>query len=96
MYLEIGTLRNKLVNGCSAESYVSHVLSDRLSSRPMGWSQRGADRMSKLRCYEKNYGRDGIINLVRISREEKRLQAIGTEDVRPRKTKLNLKILGYL
>nr|WP_073962276.1 UPF0236 family protein [Mediterraneibacter gnavus] len=75
------TLRNKLVNGCSAESHVSHVLSDRLSSRPMGWSQRGADRMSKLRCYEKNYGRDGIINLVRISREEKRLQATGTEDV---------------
>lgn len=75
------TLRNKLVNGCSAESHVSHVLSDRLSSRPMGWSQTGADRMSKLRCYEKNYGRDGIINLVRISREEKRLQATGTEDM---------------
>lgn len=35
------TLRNKLVNGCSAESHVSHVLSDRLSSRPMGWSQIG-------------------------------------------------------
>lgn len=30
---------------------------------------------------KKNYGRDGIINLVRISREEKRLQATGTEDV---------------
>lgn len=26
------TLRNKLVNGCSAESHVSHVLSDRLNS----------------------------------------------------------------
>ena len=37
--------------------------------------------MSKLRCYEKNYDRDGIINLVRISREEKRLQATGTENV---------------
>ncbi len=37
--------------------------------------------MSKLRCYEKNYGKDGIINLVRISREEKRLQATGTENV---------------
>lgn len=51
------TLRNKLVNGCSAESHVSHVLSDGLSSRPMGWSQTGADRMSKLRYYERNYGR---------------------------------------
>lgn len=75
------TLRNKLVNGCSAESHVSHVLSDRLSSRPMGWSQTGADRMSKLRCYERNYGRDGIINLVRVSREERKLKATGTDCV---------------
>ena len=72
------TLRNKLVDGCSAESHVSHVLSDRLSSRPMGWSQTGADRMSKLRCYERNYGRDGIINLVRYSRKQRKLKA--TED----------------
>lgn len=75
------TLRNKLVNGCSAESHVSHVLSDRLSSRPMGWSQTGADRMSKLRCYERNYGRDGIIDLVRISREQRKLKATGTDCV---------------
>lgn len=52
------TYHNKIIFGCSAESHVSHVLSDRLSSRPMGWSQTGADRMSKLRCYEKNYGRE--------------------------------------
>jgi hypothetical protein len=75
------TLRNKLVNGCSAESHVSHVLSDRMSSRPMGWSQTGADRMSKLRCYERNYGRDGIINLVRYSREQKQLKVKGTDNV---------------
>lgn len=73
------TLRNKLVEGCSAESHVSHVLSDRLSSRPMGWSQTGADRMSKLRCYEKNYGREGIIKLVRYSREQRRFPATGTD-----------------
>ncbi len=30
------TLRDERINGCSAESHVSHVLSDRLSSRPMG------------------------------------------------------------
>jgi hypothetical protein len=45
----------------------------------MGWSQTGADRMSKLRCYERNYGRDGIINLVRYSREQKMLKATGTD-----------------
>lgn len=75
------TLKNKLVQGCSAESHVSHVLSDRLSSSPMGWSQRGADRMSKLRCYERNPGSEGIINLVRYSREQRKLLSTGTEDV---------------
>ena len=64
------TLRNKLVQGCSAESHVSHVLSDRLSSRPLSWSQKGADKMSKLRCYERNYGREKLLQLVRRGREE--------------------------
>ena len=73
------TLRNKLVYGCSAESHVSHVLSDRLSSRPMGWSQTGADRMSKLRCYERNHGREKIIDLVRYSREQQKEERTGTD-----------------
>ena len=75
------TFHNKIVDGCSAESHVSHVLSDRLSSRPMGWSKRGADRMSKLRCYEKNYGRDKIIELVKYSREQRKHSRTGTDDV---------------
>lgn len=77
------TLRNKLVNGCSAESHVSHVLSDRLSSRPMGWSQTGADRMSKLRCYDRNNGRAQIIELVKYSRSQRKLLATGTETIAP-------------
>lgn len=79
------TLRNKLVDGCSAESHVSHVLSDRMSSRPMGWSQTGADRMSKLRCYERNYGRDGIINLVKYSRENRGIDTAALTNVTPEK-----------
>ena len=47
----------------------------------MGWSQTGADRMSKLRCYERNYGREGIIDFVRYSREHRLLEATGTEDI---------------
>lgn len=74
------TLRNKLVNGCSAESHVSHVLSDRLSSRPMGWSQTGADRMSKIRCFERNYSREKMIDLVRYSREVRKGIRTGTDD----------------
>lgn len=75
------TLRNRIVTGCSAESHVSHVYSDRMSSRPMGWSQTGADRMSKLRCYEQNNGREKIVDLVRYSRRQRRLAATGTEDL---------------
>lgn len=75
------TYHNKIVTGCSAESHVSHVLSDRLSSRPKGWSETGADRMSKLRCYEKNYGREGIIYLVQFSRANRKLKRTGTDNI---------------
>ena len=75
------TLHDERVTGCSAESHVSHILSDRLSSRPMGWSQTGADRMSKLRVYERNYGSEKIIDLVKYSREKRELEKTGTDSV---------------
>ena len=37
--------------------------------------------MSKLRCYEKNYGRDEIIELVRYSREIRKGLRTGTDDM---------------
>ena len=37
------------LHGCSAESHVSHVYSDRMSSRPMGWKSTNVNNMSKLR-----------------------------------------------
>ena len=43
-------------NCCSAEGHVSHVLSARLSSRPMAWSRDGAERIAKLRAYMFNQG----------------------------------------
>ena len=43
-------------SSCCAESHVSHVLSARMSSRPMGWSISGADRIGKLRAYMFNKG----------------------------------------
>lgn len=42
--------------GCSAEGHVSHILSARLSSRPLGWSKVGADQMARLRVYRENGG----------------------------------------
>lgn len=54
---------------CSAEGHVSHYLSARLSSRPMGWSDRGADYMAKLRVFILN---DGNLQEVIQDRTDKR------------------------
>ena len=43
-------------NLCSAEGHVSHVLSARMSSRPMGWSIAGATRIANLRAFMYNGG----------------------------------------
>lgn len=42
---------------CSAEGHISHVLSSRLSSRPMGWSVVGADEVARMRTYKENGGK---------------------------------------
>lgn len=42
--------------GCSAEGHVSHILSARLSSRPLGWCEKGVDQMAILRAFEANGG----------------------------------------
>lgn len=47
--------------GCSAEGHVSHILSSRLSSRPLGWCRKGVDQMSRLRVFVANGG--GIYDL---------------------------------
>lgn len=51
---------------CSAEGHVSHVLSSRMSSRPLGWSRIGADKMSRLRIYDANGG--DMLELVRYQK----------------------------
>lgn len=50
----------------SAEGHVSHIYADRMSSRPLGWSRTGADKMSRLRIYERNGG--SMLELVRYQR----------------------------
>ena len=47
----------KDLHGCSAEGHVSHVYSDRLSSRPKGWCIPNLDNMSRLRIYRENEGK---------------------------------------
>lgn len=63
---------------CSAEGHVSHVYSDRMSSRPLGWSKVGADKMSRLRIYWKNGG--SMLELVRYQEQELPV-AVGAEEV---------------
>lgn len=70
--------RYKYHHGCNAEGHVSHVLSGRLSSRPMGWSKLGIDKMSKLRAYRAN-GKD-FMELAKFQREEY-IQATELEDI---------------
>ena len=53
--------------GCSAEGRVSHILSDRLSSRPMGWSKTGVDQMARLSVHRKNGGK--VYDLMKLKKE---------------------------
>lgn len=63
---------------CSAEGHVSHIYSDRMSSRPLGWSRTGADQMSRLRIYRQNKG--NMLELVRYQKKELP-KAAGAEEV---------------
>ena len=44
------------VTGSCTEGQISHVLSKRFSRNPMGWSEEGLGKLSKLRVYCKNGG----------------------------------------
>jgi len=55
------------VTGSSTEGHVSHVLSSRMSSRPMGWSRKGAAKMAQLRAYYYNGG--DMLELVRYQKQ---------------------------
>ena len=45
------------IPGSCTEGQVSHVLSCRFSRNPMGWSNAGLGKLSKLRVYKKNGGK---------------------------------------
>lgn len=53
---------------CSAEGHVSHIYADRMSSRPLGRSRTGADKMSRLRICCQNKG--DMLELVRYQKKE--------------------------
>ena len=51
----VNAYREDMCGSCT-EGLVSHVLSDRFSRNPMGWSEEGLGKLSKLRVYCKNGG----------------------------------------
>ena len=67
--IEIKAEKGEEIVGCSAEGHVSHVFSDRLSSRPKGWSKLGVAQMSELRIYRKNGGK--VYDLVMAQKMKK-------------------------
>lgn len=70
-------VRNRKDNiHCSAEGHISHIYADRLSSRPLGWSRTGADKMSRLRVYKMNGG-----NMLELVRYQKLPKAAGAEEI---------------
>lgn len=52
----VNRLREGMTGSCT-EGQVSHVLSERFSRNPMGWSEEGLGKLSKLRVYCKNGGK---------------------------------------
>ena len=54
---EIRNLVTLNIPGSCTESQVSHVLSERFSRNPMGWSRKGLGKLSKLRVYNINGGK---------------------------------------
>lgn len=65
--------------GCSAESHISHIYADRMSSRPLGWSIEGVEQMTRLRVFKKNGGNIYALMLKKKS-EIKKEQLLGEQN----------------
>ena len=78
--------RNKKeLHGCSAEGHISHILSDRMSSRPMGWSEINVDKMSRLRI-----AKEDNIEIKDILKKGKKV--IELEEIKKIRNQANAKI----
>lgn len=65
--------------GSSTEGHVYHVLASRMSTKPLGWSTKGADRMAQLRAYYLNGG-----DMLELARFQKQAlpKAAGAEEMK--------------
>ncbi|MDO6355523.1 ISLre2 family transposase [Caloramator sp. CAR-1] len=74
------------VIGCSAEGHVSHVLSARLSSRPLGWSKEGLKIMAKLRVFSKN---GGNLREISVFKEDEKAFKVSKKKIKEAIRKIN-------
>ena len=75
--------------GCSAEGHVSHILSSRLSSRPLGWCKTGVDQMARLRVFIANGGKVYDLFIKRKKAVIKEARAIKVDQEIMKKRKLS-------
>ena len=84
--------------GCSAEGHISHILSSRLSSRPLSWSKQGVDQMSRLRIYVANGG--DVYDLVKRRKnkeiKERKIAKLERRVVNQRIKKISYEQLGNI
>jgi len=64
------------VIGSCTEALVSHVLSERLSRSPMGWSKKGLSKMAMIRIYSKNGEKILPIDTLAWKHSDRKLGAI--------------------
>jgi len=86
-------VQSRSLNGyveCSAEGHVSHILSHRLSSRPISWSRKGSENVAKLRVYTRNGGSiRGLLEKAKVIQMKDKVQ------VRVNKTTLKKRKKSY-
>lgn len=90
--------QNKDYEGCSAEGHISHVLSSRLSSRPMAWSEEGADRLARIRVHKENGGEieTAYKNRKKEDLKTKRIELIDKKVMQKRLKKKNTEKLNNI
>ncbi len=72
--IKIRNEKSEEIVGCSAEGHNSHILAARMSSRPMGWSKDGADKMARLRVFKANDGK--VIDFIKTQKKDEKLYTI--------------------
>lgn len=77
--------KDKEAGRSCAEGLVSHILSDRLSSRPMGWSRCGMHSIAEIRALHQNGGNIRTIDFPRKMDDEKYIYLLDSVDRKPLK-----------